>query len=219
MTHLTETYHWKQQAVINKFDELLVELEMVAFAIEGDVEDVYELSKQAALQGMETLAQRMEDYYESKKEEIIERFPTYDYSSRYQIKISGEPVGELISFDQLVGFDYRNEWLDVTDYRGKELAHAILEPPYNIKIEIDAELNSKDYYAIKTKKYTEIYRLFLDDFLLFSEFQQSDFVIYRWSDDWSNFFEAGKEWWGTYFWTVYNRKNNTIMVFGASETD
>lgn len=37
--------------------------------------------------------------------------------------------------------------------------------------------------------------------------------------DWSNYFDAGKEWWGTFYWTVFNKKNNTIMVLGASETD
>lgn len=43
--------------------------------------------------------------------------------------------------------------------------------------------------------------------------------VYRWNDDFSNYFDAGKEWWGTGLWTVYDAKNKVIVVIGASLTD
>ncbi len=46
-----------------------------------------------------------------------------------------------------------------------------------------------------------------------------DLEIRRWSDDWSNYFLAGLEWWGAFWWTVYNRTKGQIIVVAASETD
>lgn len=43
--------------------------------------------------------------------------------------------------------------------------------------------------------------------------------IRRWSADWSNYFYQGKEWWGTYYWTILNREAGWIAVVGASTTD
>ena len=43
--------------------------------------------------------------------------------------------------------------------------------------------------------------------------------IYRWSTDWSNYFEAGLEWWGAFYWTVYDRLSNFFVVIGGSTTD
>ncbi len=46
-----------------------------------------------------------------------------------------------------------------------------------------------------------------------------DLEIRRWSDNWSNFFEAGLEWWGAFWWTVHNHTKNQIVVLTASATD
>lgn len=35
----------------------------------------------------------------------------------------------------------------------------------------------------------------------------------------SNYFDVGKEWWGTGMWSVYNPKNRIIVVIGESVTD
>lgn len=43
--------------------------------------------------------------------------------------------------------------------------------------------------------------------------------IYRWNDDFSNYFDEGKEWWGTGLWTVYDRKTGIFVVIGASLSD
>ncbi|MCM1133127.1 MAG: hypothetical protein NC340_06610 [Ruminococcus flavefaciens] len=43
--------------------------------------------------------------------------------------------------------------------------------------------------------------------------------IYLWNDDFSDYFDDGKEWWGTALWSVYDSKKNRFVVIGASLTD
>lgn len=217
---LTEQYTWQQTAAKSKLEKLEARLEMMAFAIEGKTDDWYQLSQLAARQGMQLLAQRCEDNWQAQKEMYAEKYPTFDFEKRFRIKIYGEPTGTKISLDEFVGFDYQHQPVDVRDYRGRSLCYALLEPPYSIRKQIDAKFGSEQYEAQKTKLFTELYRMFLSDFILLPKHAlESDYVIYTWADDWSNFFDAGKEWWGNYYWTVYNKKNHTIIVLAASETD
>jgi hypothetical protein len=43
--------------------------------------------------------------------------------------------------------------------------------------------------------------------------------IFSWSHEASNYFDAGKEWWGTYFWTFHKSCTNRIVGIAASTTD
>jgi hypothetical protein len=43
--------------------------------------------------------------------------------------------------------------------------------------------------------------------------------VYRWSDEVSNYFSAGREWWGCYFWTVYNAEKQLLAGIAGSTTD
>ena len=47
----------------------------------------------------------------------------------------------------------------------------------------------------------------------------TDCEIFSWSTDWSNYFDAGKEWWGAFYWTVCATGSDSIVVIGASSTD
>ena len=53
--------------------------------------------------------------------------------------------------------------------------------------------------------------------LLFTDISQIE--VYRWSTDSSNYFDKGKEWWGAFFWTVYNPYWDRYIGIIASETD
>ena len=53
--------------------------------------------------------------------------------------------------------------------------------------------------------------------LLFTDISQTE--VYMWSTDSSNYFDAGKEWWGAFFWTVYNPYWDRYIGIIASETD
>jgi len=44
-------------------------------------------------------------------------------------------------------------------------------------------------------------------------------TVYAWSTDCSNYFDAGKEWWGSHFWTVHNPTKDWYIGIAASTTD
>lgn len=64
-------------------------------------------------------------------------------------------------------------------------------------------------------------------------YQKSDFIdfnnvlfpnkdhseVYRWNDEFSDYFDDGKEWWGTGLWTIFDHITGLMVVIGASLTD
>ena len=46
-----------------------------------------------------------------------------------------------------------------------------------------------------------------------------DSTIFEWPTDWSSYFEAGREWWGCFLWTLCNPGANRITMIAASTTD
>ena len=43
--------------------------------------------------------------------------------------------------------------------------------------------------------------------------------IYEWTTDWSDYFDAGHEWYGACCWSVYDRSMNRYVVMLVSATD
>ncbi len=43
--------------------------------------------------------------------------------------------------------------------------------------------------------------------------------VFEWTTDWSNYFDAGHEWWGAACWSVYDRRLDRFAVLFASATD
>lgn len=43
--------------------------------------------------------------------------------------------------------------------------------------------------------------------------------VYRWSTDWSEYFDEGNEWWGSLCLTVYDKSLNRFVIIMASATD
>jgi len=43
--------------------------------------------------------------------------------------------------------------------------------------------------------------------------------VYGWSTDWSTYFDAGHEWWGTLCYSIYDKKLDRYVVLIASATD
>jgi hypothetical protein len=44
-------------------------------------------------------------------------------------------------------------------------------------------------------------------------------IVHRWSTDWSDYFEPGHEWWGSYCWTIQRTGSPFVVAIGASSTD
>ena len=81
--------------------------------------------------------------------------------------------------------------------------YAFLEPPYSFMC---------------GKTIFEKGNFFLDFCrLLFTDISQIE--VYKWSTDSSNYFDDGKDWWGSFFWTVYNPCRYWYIGIIASETD
>lgn len=97
----------------------------------------------------------------------------------------------------------------ILDYRKKykhnrgSFMYAFMEPPYNIQL--GNEIRIRGEYVL--------------DFMNFFFSDLSKLKIFAWSTDCSGIFEVGKEWWGSYFWTVYNPEKGWYIGMLASETD
>lgn len=76
---------------------------------------------------------------------------------------------------------------------------AFSEPPY------DVPYTKEDFHKI--------------NYLLFPVSYRNDLEIYNWNDDFSNYFDDGKEWWGTALWSIYDKWMNRFVIIGASLTD
>lgn len=81
--------------------------------------------------------------------------------------------------------------------------HAFMEPPYNLNLE--KEIFKRGEYLLAFLDY------FFDDINLLT--------VYAWDTDCSPIFDSGKEWWGSYFWTIYNPTKKWYIGIVASETD
>ncbi len=60
------------------------------------------------------------------------------------------------------------------------------------------------------------------DFVKFNDVlfpNKEDTEVYRWNDDFSDYFDDGKEWWGTGFWSAYDKQTGIFVIIGASQTD
>lgn len=82
-------------------------------------------------------------------------------------------------------------------------AYAVLNPPHSLQVGKNIFEKGSYFLDFCQTLFTDIERL----------------EIYQWSDDTSNFFDAGKEWWGTFFYTVYNPIQNIYIGIVASSTD
>lgn len=76
---------------------------------------------------------------------------------------------------------------------------AFSEPPYNVPY------SKEDFRKINHSLFPVQFR--------------SDLEIYSWNDDFSNYFDDGKEWWGTALWSAYDKYMNRFVIIGASLTD
>ena len=148
---------------------------------------------------------------DSGKEISVQDFMGWQYE-----EVSGRV--KILSYDLLnpktKGYDlffYHNEkemienaiTIDQEDKEKIGFVYAFLDPPYSFMC---------------GKTIFEKGNFFLDFCrLLFTDISQIE--VYKWSTDSSNYFDEGKEWWGAFFWTVYNPYWDRYIGIIASETD
>ncbi|AMR25991.1 hypothetical protein A0257_01995 [Hymenobacter psoromatis] len=222
--HLTEiTYSAAQQQF--HLRGLGVVLDTVILAADQPVADVYAASRAATQAGMAILAEQLERFYGD---------PATAPPNCFTIRIFPEPAprGTRISFADFIGlgydlatrelrlFNYSPGSHSIVHMNPEGLAYALLNPPYGLRFARAGRFANAEYAASETQFYDQLLRDYL---ALFLGVRQPDDVgvltIFAWSDDWSNYFEAGQEWWGAFCWTVYDARMGTIAFLAASSTD
>ena len=183
-------------------------------------ESDYELHKAAAERSMTLFAERNDCYFKGfvdlgiprglKAKELVaelrflERIRAGDHFSTHMTP--EQMKGELVSVPEFLGegYDLESKYFDrdALGFKGPEnvnagLVYAFCLPPHG-------------------GPSVELLERVLDR--IFNWFSGGA-TIYRWNDAWSNYFDAGKEWWGTFFWTVHLHANDIIVGVGASTTD
>lgn len=74
---------------------------------------------------------------------------------------------------------------------------------------------NKMYYPIPYSK-EDFYKI---NSLLFPVQFRNDLEIFCWNDEFSNYFDDGKDWWGTALWSVYDKQAKRFVIIGASLND
>ena len=105
----------------------------------------------------------------------------------------GDPIlaaGKRIAADRLFSSDYKDGELN---YR-----KAFLYPPHG------NGCTGKDFVRVNAALFPN---------------GTDGLEAYRWTTDWLEYFDAGREWWGTLCLTVYDKSLNRFVVIMASATD
>ncbi|MCC6463424.1 MAG: hypothetical protein IT260_23335 [Saprospiraceae bacterium] len=220
-------YSERQQQLLDEYSRLQIVAETAILQPDFLTNDHYKLSKLAALCGMQIFADRFAAWvaktnpYESPEDVFV-----------INISTDTEPSGQQISFEEFIGpgyhiaedrlalFNFLPERHTLVHEVTEGFAKALLDPPHDLALSIQAEMGSALYVERLNQALLDILHTYLREILLLENLSDTGhLVIHQWSDDWSNYFDSGKEWWGAFFWTVYDTQRQEITVIGASATD
>jgi hypothetical protein len=160
-----------------------------------------QLHREAALAGMAAIDRRLEHWaigHES-EEYPLERFFRVRWD---EAKLAGEQVS-LSTFWGSDGVEPKrigeSAWLipSVDGYKS-----GFFHPPHGLRGSSQEQV----------ELFAGIGRLVLGE-------EPARAEIFSWSTDWSNYFEAGREWWGAFYWTIRPAGARRFAVVGASSTD
>ena len=220
-------YSERQQQLLDEYARQQIVVETAILEPDFLTNDYYKLSQLAALSGMQIFADRFAAW--------VARTNPYERPEDIfviSIRENADPAGQQISFEEFIGpgYDLAGDRLTLFTYLPERrilmhevtegFAKALLDPPHHPQIPIEVELGSPQHADSLNRVLKEILHTYLREILLLENLSDTGhLVIYEWSDDWSNYFDSGKEWWGAFFWTVYDTRRQRITVIGASATD
>jgi hypothetical protein len=153
-----------------------------------------------------TLDEFFGPYFNVKTQRPILRGTTWIQSQNYTALTSNYYYYDDIESDNnIISLKTNNN----SDYSTKGYADAFLEPPHSFGS--NPRTNAK-MSNIDIGKFFLEYNAFLFDDI-------NSIIVYSWQTDCSSYFDDGKEWWGSFFWTVYNPTKNWYIGIVASTTD
>ena len=170
-----------------------------------DTNNTLEQHKKAAISAMKIIAKRLDEYAFDKisNDPYCKKWKRKDFFSvtwdESSLSATTYPIKQFFAWPE------DTYYIDKPKVKSRafspdefaQYAYAFLEPPHGNRYVI------KDWELLNS--------------ILFSSKENVD--IYQWSTNWSNYFESGLEWWGAYYWSVYDLKYNIFIVIGASTTD
>lgn len=225
---LSETkYTPDQKEFLNYLKEIGAVLDTVIFDTGKLSNNIYAVSKNAAKNGIEILGKEFETHFKLTN-------PNVDVGEFFKFRIlpDEELQGEEISFTNFIGEGYHLETgkVNVFSYDREQkiihhkvengLAKALINPPYSLQFRRSEDFASKNYEENESLFFSEIIKSYLNKILHVYWPSDSNFLkIISWSDNWTNYFDDGKEWWGTFCWTIYDSRKNIITFIAASSTD
>ncbi|MCA9538471.1 MAG: hypothetical protein KC620_06255 [Myxococcales bacterium] len=198
-------------------------------------DDRYRVSRAAAMAAMDIFGQRHDERLRRKHPDV----GAAQWARLFHIHVANEPVGKPISLDTFFGpwFDMRRRQLiidggfanDPPTARARDEATAHVQYWLRARgLEATEEHNpgltgallyqpsGPCFGALPAQVFNRIFCEFVEQILYDA---QRPLTIFEWSDDWSNYFDAGKEWWGTYFWTVLIEDLSEVVAIGASASE
>jgi hypothetical protein len=125
---------------------------------------------------------------------------------------TGKPFQNVRVFNEYFYYNEAEEPANVisvkrnekSEYSTQGYADAFLSPPHSFGLKEMTNFEIGSFFL-------EFNRLFFDDV--------NRLTIYAWPTSCSNYFDAGQEWWGSFFWTVYNPLQDWYIGITASTTD
>ncbi len=168
---------------------------------------------------------------QSHKEALIIVFDRLVENSKKDLKGVRERYGDDIA-DQLVPLAYDIDKAQPTLLTSQEFFYCpnIVKIDYYGNVRYDAEWRPNDdnfgttvpyWYALMEPVHGRRNRP--EDFKKVNEVlfpNGTDALdIYEWTTDWSDFFDAGHEWYGACCWSVYDKSMNRYVVMLVSATD
>lgn len=131
---------------------------------------------------------------------------------------------EIIGRRNDCDYDVITEKMEATLCDIDELLKLPDDDYYNNRLKVNRGYNIPDitpyWYAFPEPPYTVPY--LTRDFVEFNDIlfpNKQDTEAYRWNDNFSDYFDDGKEWWGTGLWSAYDKTTGIIVIIGASTTD
>ena len=219
----------EQEQLLQRFSEADGVVDFAIFDCNEDTSN-YETHRKAVVLALRALQQGCVEYAE--KSSIEDEFPISDY---FKITIDEDAASSLvpvqITWEKFLGlrYDFERDGLivrgkgdfwnsfffytdpakraniipdsNIDDGIGTGLAYAFSSPPYRI--------------SLSAEEAGTLFAKFLNNIICGS----SKSIIYEWPTNWSNYFEAGEEWWGSFLWSLSNPNGNQIVVMAASTTD
>ncbi len=185
------------QEILNQYFDALGVLEFILFQVDQNKSSLKDLHRVAAMNGLNLLIKR----------ENTERCWGPDNSSflpQIELKLR---AGNEVFVQSFMGdsFDAKTQLFNESSEVSEGFAFAFLNPPYSLKVSggaVGAE--------------HELFLNFLNEVLRGPE---AGAKMFSWNTESSSYFDAGREWWGCFFWTLEIPSLSRIIVIVGSSTD